>query len=71
MCLAVPVKVIELKGSTAIINADGVKREVNVALINSLAVGDHIIVHAGFAIQKWSQDDVDEYNQLMQEMQTS
>ena len=68
MCLAVPVKVIEVNNDTALIETEGVKREVNIALLENINVGDHIIVHAGFAIQKWDEEDVDDYNQLMDEM---
>lgn len=68
MCLAVPVKVLAVNGQQAVIDADGVQREVNIALIKDVHIGDHIVIHAGFAIQKWDQADVDEYQQLMQEM---
>ncbi len=52
MCLAIPAKVIEKKGSTANVDfGDGVTREVNISLVEA-DKGEYVIVHAGFAIQK-------------------
>ena len=51
MCLAVPAKVLELNGDIAKVDFGDVAREVNVSLVNA-KVGEYVIVHAGFAIQK-------------------
>ena len=69
MCLAVPAKIVKLDGWEAIVELDGVQRPTNVALIDDPQVGDYVLLHAGFAIKKWSQDDVDEFNALMAEVQ--
>ncbi|MEM1514133.1 MAG: HypC/HybG/HupF family hydrogenase formation chaperone [Candidatus Thermoplasmatota archaeon] len=50
MCLAIPAKIIEKKGNKAIVDYGGVKREVDISLVN-VEKGDYVIVHAGFAIQ--------------------
>lgn len=60
MCLAVPAKIVGLNGETATISVDGVLREVNVSLIEEPRLGDHVLVHAGFAIHKWDTDEVRE-----------
>lgn len=60
MCLAVPAKIVGLTGETATISVDGVLREVDVSLIDEPRLGDHVLVHAGFAIHKWDQSEVDE-----------
>ncbi len=52
MCLAVPMKVISVKGKKAFADLGGVKREIDISLVKNIKVGDYIIVHAGFAIQK-------------------
>jgi hydrogenase expression/formation protein HypC len=52
MCLAVPMKVEEIKQDMALVSIGSVKRKVNVQLIPNLKAGDYIIVHAGFGIQK-------------------
>jgi len=51
MCLAIPAKIVELKGRTAKVDFGmGVTREVNVMLVDA-KVGDYVLVHAGYAIQ--------------------
>lgn len=52
MCLAVPLKLIEVNGNTAVGEAMGMTRPVRVDFIPEPAVGDYVIVHAGFAIER-------------------
>ena len=52
MCLAVPLKLIEVNGSSAIGEAMGMTREVRVDFIEEPKAGDYVIVHAGFAIDR-------------------
>ena len=60
MCLAVPAQIVELHDSTATISVGGAMREVDVSLIEEPRLGDYVLVHAGFAIHKWDQSEVDE-----------
>ena len=58
MCLAMPVQVTELlPGQRARVSVDGVSREVSVALVEDLAVGDFVILHVGYAIGKLVEDE--------------
>ena len=52
MCLAVPLKLIEINGKTATGEAMGMTRQVRVDFINEPQVGDYVMVHAGFAIER-------------------
>lgn len=52
MCLAIPMKIQEINADFAIANAAGNKRKINIKMISSLKVGDFVLVHAGFAIEK-------------------
>ncbi|MFH1655249.1 MAG: HypC/HybG/HupF family hydrogenase formation chaperone [Candidatus Omnitrophota bacterium] len=52
MCLAVPMKIVEIKNEMAVVSIGAVKRKANIQLIPNIKVGDYIIVHAGFGIQK-------------------
>jgi hydrogenase expression/formation protein HypC len=54
MCLAIPMRIIELDGQTACCEAGGVRREVSLYLLPPGLVepGDFVIVHVGYAIQK-------------------
>ena len=52
MCLAVPLKLIEIDGKKAVGEALGVTREVRVDFIKEPKIGDYVMVHAGFAIER-------------------
>lgn len=53
MCLAIPALVVELlSGDMARIELDGVRKEISLALVEDVAVGDYVIVHVGYALQK-------------------
>ena len=52
MCLAVPLQLIEIDGKKAIGEALGVRRDVRVDFIKEPKVGDYVMVHAGFAIER-------------------
>ena len=52
MCLAVPLKLIEINGKTATGEAMGMTRQVRVDFIKEPQVGDYVMVHAGFAIER-------------------
>lgn len=52
MCLAIPSKITHIDGQNATIDVTGVQREVSLMLLENAQVGEYVIVHAGFAIQK-------------------
>ncbi|MCG8565250.1 MAG: HypC/HybG/HupF family hydrogenase formation chaperone [Desulfobacterales bacterium] len=52
MCLAVPSKIIEINGTQAKVEVEGVTRETSLMLIEDPKVGEYVIVHAGFAISR-------------------
>ena len=52
MCLAIPLKLIEINGNTAVGEALGMRREIRVDFIPEPKLGDYVIVHAGFAIER-------------------
>ena len=64
MCLAGPAKIVELQGTAATISVEGALREVDVSLIEEPRLGDFVLVHAGFAIHKWDQSEVDEWETI-------
>jgi hydrogenase expression/formation protein HypC len=65
MCLAVPGRIIELNGVDAVIEIAGVRRASNVSFIENPQVGEYVLLHAGFAIEKWSEEDVREYEAII------
>ncbi len=58
MCLAVPMRVIGITGHLACCEAKGVRRDVSLTLLadQAVAVGDHVLVHVGYAIQTITPD---------------
>ena len=57
MCLAVPMKVISKNETSGIAEMSGVKREINFMLLPEAKIGDFVIVHAGFAIQRLNEEE--------------
>jgi hydrogenase expression/formation protein HypC len=68
MCLAVPMKVIELDLPIATVEVEGVRREVRADFLPDLALGDYVLVHAGIAIERVDPDEAEETLRLMQEI---
>ena len=56
MCLALPVRVIQVglgtAGDAALVDLDGVQKEISVALLEDVQVGDYVILHAGYALSR-------------------
>ena len=68
MCLAIPARIVEVKGSVAKVDfGEGVLREVNVSLVEAKA-GDYVLVHAGYAIQVLSEEEAKETLRLWSEI---
>lgn len=67
MCLAIPSKIIEIKDNMGVIDVVGVRREVSLLLLEDPRVGDWVIVHAGFAIQKIDEATAEESLRYLRE----
>jgi hydrogenase expression/formation protein HypC len=67
MCLAIPSKIVKIENNVATIDVDGVRREASLLLIEDPKVGDYVIVHAGFAINKINEEHALESLKLMKE----
>jgi len=69
MCLAIPACVEQLvAGDSAIVNLGGVRKEVSLALVEGIAVGDYVIVHVGFALQKLDPEEAAQTLAMFAEM---
>ncbi len=69
MCLAIPVRVDEIiDAETAQANIGGVRKSINVALIEDLAVGDYVILHVGYALNKIDPEEAEKTLQLFAEL---
>jgi len=67
MCLAIPSKIINIENNIAIIDVDGVQRKASLLLLEDVKVGEYVIVHAGFAINKLDETSANESLKLMRE----
>jgi hydrogenase expression/formation protein HypC len=59
MCLAVPMQITQLNGFDARCSARGVERDVSLFLLQgeNLSIGDYVLIHVGYAIQRLSAED--------------
>ncbi|MDH5783854.1 MAG: HypC/HybG/HupF family hydrogenase formation chaperone [Candidatus Bathyarchaeota archaeon] len=75
MCLAIPAKVVEIKGDVARVDfGAGTMRDVNISLVEA-KVGEYVIVHAGFAIevldQKAAEETLRMWNEILNKYEES
>lgn len=70
MCLAVPMKITAIDGYQCTCEAKGIEREVSLFMLQdeSIEVGDHILVHVGYAIQRVSEEEAAESWALFDEV---
>ena len=69
MCLGVPMKILSKEGDNIVAEVDGVQKEASVMLLGEeVAVGDYVIVHAGFAISRLDEEYAQETLRLMREV---
>lgn len=66
MCVGLSAKVVTLKNGMAVVDASGARREVSAELLDDLEPGDYVMVHAGIAIAKITDEDQHETNRIME-----
>lgn len=68
MCLAIPARIVELQDNdTAIVDLGGVRKDVSLALLEDVAVGDYVIVHVGYALTRLDPEEAEKTLALMAE----
>ena len=67
MCLAVPMEIIRIEGNTAIAAARGVETPVNIMLTEDVKIGDKVLIHAGFIIEKLDPEAAKEIEETFEE----
>ena len=65
MCVGLSAKVVKISEGTAVVDAGGAKRKVSAQLLEDLEPGDYVMVHAGVAIAKITDEDDDETEELV------
>lgn len=71
MCLAIPGKIENIDGTSAMVDFGGVKKQVGLDLLTQVKIGDYVIVHAGYAIQIIEEQDAKETLRLFEEIDKS
>ena len=57
MCLAIPAKVLRVEGNTALVRIEDTEYNASLLLLEDVCVGDYVMLHAGFAIQKIDEEE--------------
>lgn len=69
MCLAIPAQILEIDAATdnAIVSLGGVRKPVSLALVEGVVVGDYVLVHVGYALNRISPEEAESTLALMQQ----
>jgi len=68
MCLAIPAKVVSINGDTATVDMMGNTTTADISLLENVALGDYVMVHVGFAIQKYDEKEAAITLELLKEL---
>jgi hydrogenase expression/formation protein HypC len=68
VCLSIPARIVELAGRLATVDVMGNRREADVSLVEEPQLGDYVLLHAGFAIEKMTAEDAAETLKLWEEI---
>jgi len=70
MCLAMPVQVIsvDISADTAKVSLGGILKEVSLALVDDVSVGDYLLIHVGFALNKLDEDEATKTLEIFAEL---
>jgi hydrogenase expression/formation protein HypC len=69
MCLAIPARVVELLGDDkATVDLGGVRKDISLALVDDVAIGDYVILHVGYALNKLDPEEAERTLALFAEM---
>lgn len=69
MCLAIPARVAEiLENDNAMIEVGGVRKEISLVLVDGVSVGDYVIVHVGYALNRLDPEEAEKTLALFAEI---
>jgi hydrogenase expression/formation protein HypC len=69
MCLGIPARVIFIEGEMATVSVGGVEYPASLQFLPEAVVGDYVIIHAGFAIEKVDLQEAEETIRLIHEIE--
>ena len=68
MCLSIPARVVSVSGDMAEVSVGGAVFSAGLQMVENVGVGDYVLLHAGFAIEKLNEEDALETIRLLREM---
>ena len=69
MCLAIPAQITQiLDDARAIVNLGGITKEISIALLEKIAVGDYVIIHVGYALTRLDEDEAQKTLEVFAQM---
>ena len=68
MCLSIPARIIEVENRTAKAEVGGMVRDISIDLCPDVTVGEYVLIHAGFAIQKMDEKEARETLELLRQL---
>ena len=69
MCLSIPAKIDSIEGEMAMVSVGNVTYKASLQLLDDVKVGDYILLHTGFAIQKISEEEAAETLRIFEEFE--
>ncbi len=69
MCVAIPMRVVEIDGNQAVCEYEGIRRTARIDLLPNVKVGDYVLIHVGFVIQKIDINAAEEILMLYKQME--
>ena len=69
MCLAVPLKITSIDGMDAVAERDGVRRKIRIDLLKNPKIGEYVMVHAGFAIERLNEEQAQQNLEAAKEVE--
>jgi hydrogenase expression/formation protein HypC len=68
MCLGIPMKIIEMEGLEAIAEAGGIRKRIRLDLLEGVQMGDFVLIHTGYAIEKLDPEEALETLELIKQV---
>ena len=68
MCLAIPMIVKEIEGDAAVVEAGGIRKNVRLDLLDDVSLGDYVLIHTGYAIEKIDSKEAEETLDLIKKV---
>jgi len=68
MCLGIPMKIVKIDGTKGVARAEGLRRDVDLQFLKNPRIGEYVIIHAGFAIEKIDEEKAIETIELYKQL---